>query len=143
MNDDLAYVVHMKPGDVLTVDLWELSDDPVDFYLTNLTAYLAYKASLTGQQEIDYLYFLGEGTRKDSAEINYQYTAMVESTFVVLIDNSQWTEGGADPTGQVGIRGEIIFEKNVWTWQNIAITALVIGVIIAFMAGVWIPRNKG
>ena len=61
---------------------------------------------------------------------------------MVLIDNTGWTEGGADPTGVVVVEGTITVQKNVWTWQNIAITALVIAVIVAFMVGVRLPNKK-
>ena len=141
MNDDLAYVIHMRAGDSIEVNLRETTSRHVDFYLTNLTAYMAYKASLSGQIEFDYLYFLSEGTRKDSVEANYQYTLFVDNTLVVMVDNSPWTEGGADPSGSVNIEGSIVVHKNVWTAQNIMITVLVICVIVAFMVGVWLPRK--
>jgi hypothetical protein len=141
MNDDLAYVIHMRGGDRLEVSLRETTGKRVDFYLTNLTAYMAYKASLSGSVEFDYLYFLWEGTRKDTVEANYRYMLFVENTLVVMIDNSPWTEGGASPSGSANIEGTITVHKNVWTAQNIIITVLVICVIIAFMVGVWLPRR--
>ena len=65
MNDDLAYVIHMRGGDRLEVVLRETTGKRVDFYLTNLTAYMAYKASLSGFIEFDYLYFLAESPLGD------------------------------------------------------------------------------
>jgi hypothetical protein len=141
INDDLAYVVHMSAGDRLEVSLQETTGKRVDFYLTNLTAYLAYRASLSGQQELEYLYYLSEGTSKDTTTVEYQYTTFIDNTLVVMIDNGPWTEGGAAPTGPVSVDGTIIVHKNVWTAQNIIITILVVAVIIAFMVGVWLPRK--
>jgi hypothetical protein len=141
LNDDVAFVIHMEAGDSLEVSLREVNGKHVDFYLTNLTAYMAYRASLSGAIEFDYLYFLGEGTRKDTVEASYQYTLFVDNTLVVMIDNSPWTDGGASPSGAASIEGSIVVHKNVWTAQNIIITVLVISVIIAFMVGVWLPRR--
>ena len=141
MNDDAAFVIHMEAGDSLEVDLREVNGKHVDFYLTNLTAYVAYRASLSGVIEFDYLYYLAQGTRKDAVEAGYHYTLFFDNTLVVMIDNSPWTDGGASPSGSVSIEGSIIVHKNVWTAQNIIITVLVISVIIAFMVGVWLPRK--
>jgi hypothetical protein len=142
MNDDLAYVVHMRAGDRLEASLRETTGKRVDFYLTNLTAYMAFKASLSGNQEVEYLYFLWEGTSKDTTLVEYEYTSFIENTLVVVVDNSPWTEDGAIPSGSVSVEGSITLHKNVWTLQNIIITVLVIAVIIAFMVGFWLPRRK-
>ena len=40
------------------------------------------------------------------------------------------------------MEGSVAVQKNVWTWQNIAIVALVIAVIVAFMVGVKLPKRK-
>jgi hypothetical protein len=120
----------------------QASGGPVDFYLTNVTAYMVYKASAGGDINFGYLYYLADYSAKNAGSINYELTAFVENTLVIVIDNSAWTEGGADPIGEVVVRGTIEAQSNVWTWQNIAITALVIGVIIAFMVGVKLPKKK-
>ncbi len=142
VNEDAAYAIHTEPGDRLIVDLTVTSGGPVDFYLSNTTAYLAYLASLGGNGYVNELYYVREYSSRSSGSISYDYTAFIENNLVVLIDNTGWTEGGADPTGVVVVEGTITVQKNVWTWQNIAITALVIAVIVAFMVGVRLPNKK-
>lgn len=142
INEDAAFAIHTEPGDVLMVNLTVTSGGAVDFYLSNTTAYLAYRASLGGNGYVDDLYYVREYSSKSSGSISYDYTAFMKNNLVVLIDNTGWTEGGADPTGVVVVEGTITVQKNVWTWQNIAITALVIAVIVAFMVGVKLPVKK-
>lgn len=139
MDDDLAYVVYLRTGDKLVVDLRETTGTQVDYYLTNLTAYMAYKASAPGQGGLDFLYFLREGSKNSTLEISYSYTAYLDHSLVIVIDNTDFV--GADSSSAVNIEGTISVNKNVWTWQNIAITALVICVIVAFMVGVKLPRK--
>jgi hypothetical protein len=142
VNEDDAYVVHLRVGDRLSVDLEVTSGGLVDFFLTNVTAYMLYKASLSGEVHFNYLYYAADYSAKSVGSIGYDFTAFVEDTLVVVIDNTGWTEGGASPVGDVVVEGSIAVQKNVWTWQNIAITALVVGVIIAFMVGVKLPRRR-
>jgi len=142
MHEDVAYIVHTQTGDELKVDLTVTDGGSVDFYLTNLTAYMAYRASLGGGGIVDELIYVRENSRQSTGSISYDYTAFVTNTLVVVIDNTAWTVDGAQPTGPVSVEGTIVFEKNIWTWQNIVITALVIGVIIAFMVGVKLPRDR-
>ena len=142
VNEDAAYAIHTEPGDRLIVDLTVTSGGAVDFYLSNTTAYLAYRASLSGNGYVNELYYVREYSRRSSGTVSYEYTAFMKNTLVVLIDNTGWTEGGADPTGVVVVEGTITVQKNVWTWQNIAITALVIAVFFAFMVVVRFPNKK-
>ncbi len=142
VNEDAAFAIHTEPGDRLIVNLTVASGGPVDFYLSNTTAYLAYRASVSGIGYVDELYYVREYSRKSSGSISYEYTAFIKNNLVVLIDNTGWTEGGAVPTDVVVVEGPISVHKNVWTWQNIAITALVIAVIVAFMVGVRLPIKK-
>ncbi len=142
IGEDEAYVVHLKVGDRLEVNLEVVSGGPVDFYLTNLTAYMVYKASVGGSIHFSYLYYAADYSSKNVGSISYAYTALVADTLVVVIDNAAWTEGGAEPIGEVLMEGSIAVQKNVWTWQNIAIVALVIAVIVAFMVGVKLPKRK-
>jgi len=139
MDDDLAFVVYLGAGDKLVVNLRETTGTLTDFYLTNLTAYMAYKASVPGQGGVDYLYFLREGSKNSTIEISYTYTAYIDHSVVIVVDNTDLV--GAYTSSAVHIEGTIAVNKNVWTWQNIAITALVIGVIVAFMVGVKLPRK--
>jgi len=139
MDDDLAFVVYLGVGDKLVVNLRETTGTLTDFYLTNLTAYMAYKASVPGHGGIDYLYFLREGSKNSTIEISYTYTAYIDQSVVIVVDNTDMV--GAYSSSAVHIEGTIAVNKNVWTWQNIAITALVIGVIVAFMVGVKLPRK--
>jgi hypothetical protein len=142
MNEDAVYIVPTSAGDLLKVDLTVTDGGSVDFLLTNLTAYMAYRASLGGGGIVDELIYVREHSRQSTGSINYEYTAFVTNTLAIVIDNTAWTVDGAQPTGPVSIEGTIVFEKNIWTWQNIAITALVIGIIIAFMVGVKLPSRK-
>lgn len=142
VNEDAAYAIHTEPGDRLIVDLTVTSGGAVDFYLSNTTAYLAYRASLDGNGYVNELYYVREYSSRSSGSVSYEYTAFIKNNLVVLIDNTGWTEGGAVPTGTVVVEGTITVQKNVWTWQNIAITALVIAVIVAFMVGVRFPNKE-
>ncbi len=142
VNEDTAYAIHTEPGDRLIVDLTVTSGGAVDFYLSNTTAYLAYRTSLDGNGYVNELYYVREYSSRSSGSVSYEYTAFMKNNLVVLIDNTGYTEGGADPTGTVVVEGIITVQKNVWTWQNIAITALVIAVIVAFMVGVRLPNKK-
>lgn len=142
VNEDAAFFIHTEPGDKLIVNLTVASGGPVDFYLSNTTAYLAYRASLSGSGYVNELYYVREFSSRSSGSVSYEYTAFIRNNLVVLIDNTGWTEGGAVPTGVVVVEGTITVQKNAWTWQNIAITALVIAVIVAFMVGVRLPNKK-
>ena len=142
VNQDAAFAIHTEPGDRLIVNLTVTSGGPVDFYLSNTTAYLAYRASIGGNLYVNELYYVREYSIKSTGSLSYEYTAFIKNNLVVLIDNTGWTEGGAVPTGTVVVEGTITVQKNVWTWQNIAITALVIAVIVAFMVGVRLPNKK-
>jgi hypothetical protein len=140
MDDDAAYVIHMEPGDRLVVDLVEINGIQVDYYLTNITAYMAYQARLKHQVGPLYLYSLGRYSSNFTTTINYEYTTLIRNTMVVLIDNADHV--GVDSTSPVTVTGTISVHKNVWTLENILITALIIGIIVAFMVGVKLPKRK-
>ena len=130
-NQDAAYVIPLKVGDKLIVDLEVFDGGPVDFYLTNKTAYDIYQASVSGNLNYDSFYFIEDYSRTSTGRISYTYDSLVATEVVVLVDNSG--NLGGDPIGPVTISGSIEVQKNVWTWQNILVTAVLIILIIAFM----------
>ncbi|MDO9537058.1 MAG: hypothetical protein Q7J68_01925 [Thermoplasmata archaeon] len=142
-NEDLAYLIPLELGDRLIVNLAVAEGGPVDFYLTNLTAYNLYKASVSGDLNFPSLYYLTGQTSENAIEVQYSYDSLVKNELVVLIDNSVYTENGAAPIGPVTVTGEITVERNVWTFQNIAITIAVVVIIILFMAYLKWPTNRG
>ena len=136
-GEEAAYLINMGPGDRLVVNLNVLGGSHADFYLTNLTAYNAYKSGIVGS-----LYFLGGQSREDSPRAQYSYDSLTANEYVLLIDNTANTEGGAIPAGPVTIEGTITVEKNIWTVRNIALTiALIIGIAL-FMAYLRWRRKK-
>jgi hypothetical protein len=139
-RDDAAFVIHLEPGDQLVVDLQEENGILVDFYLTNLTAYIAYQATINDQFKIPYLYNLGGYSKNNATTIGYERTSFIKNTLVVLVDNTNFV--GADSVGPVSIEGSISVHRNVWTLENILITSLVIGIIVAFMVGVKLPKKE-
>ena len=141
-NEEAAYAIPLKVGDVLEVELEVVSGGPVDFYLTNLTAYNLYRASITSGGGIDSLYYLADYSRNECGGIGYTYDSLVENELVVLLDNTAYLEGGAAPIGPVSIEGSIRVHQNVWTWQNIAVTTIVIGLIVGFMALARLPKRS-
>ena len=62
-NQDAAYVIPLKVGDKLTVDLVVTDGDSVDFYLSNKTAYQLYLAGADGSINFDSLYYIEEYSR--------------------------------------------------------------------------------
>jgi hypothetical protein len=78
----------------------------------------------------------------DASLAQYSYNSLVDNEYVILIDNTANTVGGASPTGPVTIEGTITIEKNIWTAQNIAITVAVIVGIALFMAYLRWPKRK-
>ena len=140
VNQDAAYVVPLKLGDKLIVDLEVFDGGPVDFYLTNKTAYDVYQASTSGAINYDSFYFIEEYSRTSTGRISYTYDSLVATEVVVLVDNSG--NLGEAPIGPVTISGSIEIQKNVWTWQNILITAILIIMIIAFMLSFRYPKNQ-
>jgi hypothetical protein len=140
MDDDMAYAIHMEPGDRLVVDLVEVNGIRVDYYLTNITAYMAYQARLNYEFGPLYLYSLGRYSSNFSTAINYEYTTFIKNTMVVLIDNTDHV--GVNSTSPVAVSGTISVHKNVWTLENILIMTLIIGIIVAFMVGVKLPKKK-
>jgi hypothetical protein len=136
-GEEVAYLVNMNAGDHLTVNLRVTEGGHVDFYLTNLTAYNAYKSG-----HVDSLYFLGGQSRMDASLAQYSYDSLAANEYVILIDNTASTVGGASPTGPVTVEGTITVEKNIWTAQNIAITVAVIVGIALFMAYLRWPGRK-
>ena len=139
-NQDVAYVIDLEVGDKLIVDLAVFDGGPVDFYLTNKTAYGVYQASVSGVLNYDSFYFVEEYSRTSTGRISYTYDSIVANELVVLVDNSG--NLGEPPIGPVTVSGTIEVQRNVWTWQNILITAVLIILIIAFMLSFRYPKNK-
>ncbi len=139
-NQDVAYVIDLEVGDKLIVDLEVFDGGPVDFYLTNKTAYGVYQASVSGVLNYDSFYFVEEYSRTSTGRISYTYDSIVANELVVLVDNSG--NLGEPPIGPVTVSGTIEVQRNVWTWQNILITAVLIILIIAFMLSFRYPKNK-
>ena len=142
-NQEMAYVIPLEVGDRLIVELEVASGGPVDFFLTNNTAYVVYVASRTDGAGIDSLYYIEDYSRKEAGTISYTYNSLVANELVVLIDNTGYTVDGAEPTGPVSVEGSIIVQKNVWTPQNIFITIIVLIIIIAVMVGIRYPGRRG
>ncbi len=139
-RDDAAFVIHLDPGDRLVVDLQEENGIPVDFYLTNLTAYMVYQASINSQYNFPYLYNLGQYSKNGTTTISYERISFIKNTLVVLVDNTNYV--GVDTVGPVSIEGTISVHRNIWTLESILITSLVIGIIVAFMIGVKLPKKE-
>jgi hypothetical protein len=141
-GEDAAYVIPVKVGDRLKVDLRVADGGQVDFYLTNLTAYNIYKSSVAGNIHFYSFYYVVDYSDENSDFIRYTYDSFVDNELVVVIDNTGFTEGGAAPLGPVSITGTISAEQNIWTLTNIIITAIVIIAIIAFMVGLRYRKKK-
>ena len=139
-NQDAAYIIPLKVGDKLIVDLTVTDGGPVDFYLSNKTAYELYQAGAAGSINFDSLYYIEECSRTSAGSIYYTYDSLVGNELVVLVDNTG--NVGAAPVGPVTVEGTITVEKNVWTLQNIIITIILVIFIIAFMLSFKYPRNK-
>ncbi len=137
-GEEAAYLMNVGAGDQLVVNLRVTEGGHVDFYLTNLTAYNLYKSGY-----LDSLYFLGGQSRQDSSLLQYSYDSAIGNDYVLLIDNTANTLGGANPEGPVTIEGSITIEKNIWTVQNIAITITVVAGIILFMVFLRWPKKRG
>ena len=142
LGEDTAYVIPVNVGDRLKVDLQVIAGGPVDFYLTNLTAYNVYKASVAGNIHFYSLYYVVDYSDEDSDFIRYTSNSFVDNELVVLIDNTGYTEDGAVPIGSVTITGSITVERNIWTPTNIVITVIVVIAIISFMVGLKFRKKK-
>ena len=59
-NQDAAYIIPLKVGDKLIVNLEVIEGGPVDFYLSNKTAYQLYLAGASGTINFDSLYYIEE-----------------------------------------------------------------------------------
>lgn len=141
-GEDAAYVIPVKVGDRLKVDLQVIEGGQVDFYLTNLTAYNVYKASVAGNIHFYSFYYVVDYSNENSDFIRYTYDSFVDNELVVVIDNTGFTQDGAAPIGPVSITGTISVEENIWTPTNIAITVIVVIAIIAFMVGLKFRKRK-
>ena len=139
-NQDAAYIIDLKAGDKLIVDLEVFDGGPVDYYLTNKTAYDAYLASAAGYINSDSFYFVGEYSRTSTGRISYTYNSVTAGEIVVLVDNTG--NIGETPIGPVTIFGSIEIQKNVWTLQNILITAVLVIMIIVFMLSFRHPSSR-
>jgi len=141
-GEDAAYVIPVKVGDHLKVDLRVTNGGPVDFYLTNLTAYNVYQASVAGNIHFYSFYYVVDYSDENSDFIRYTFDSFVDNELVVVIDNTGFTEEGAAPIGSVSITGTITVEQNIWTPTNIAITVIVVIAIIVFMVGLRFRKKK-
>jgi len=141
-GQEATFLIPLEVGDHLRVDLIVTDGGPVDFYLTNLTAYNVYRASVAGTLNFPSLYYVADYSRENGDFIHYSYDSYVANELVVLIDNTGNTQNGAAPLGPVSITGTIVVEQNVWTPVNITITLIVVVLIIAFMVGFWFRKKK-
>lgn len=142
INQDFGYVIPIKVGDKLMVNLTVASGGPADFFLTNKTAYDVYHASIAGQVNFDSLFVVEDYSRKEAGGISYTYDSLVDNELVVLIDNTAYTVGGAEPAGPITIHGQITVQRNVWTLQNIIMTIIIVVIIAAVMVGIRYPGKK-
>jgi hypothetical protein len=141
-GEDAAYLIPMGAGDRLTISLEVAAGGRADFYLTNITAYNAYKASTSGNAYFPSLYYVAEGSQENVSRIRYSYDSYSANEYIILLDNTGFTEDGATPTGVITITGNIQVERNIWTLQNIVILAVVIIAIILFMALLRLPKRR-
>jgi len=139
-NQDAAYIIPLEVGDKLIVDLEVVDGGPVDFYLTNKTAYEVYLAGASGTINFNSLYYVDEYSRTSTGSMGYTYNSLIENELVVLVDNTG--NVGEAASGPVTVHGTIIVQKNVWTLQNIIITVILVILIIAFMVGFRYPWNR-
>ena len=139
-NQDAAYIISLKVGDKLIVDLEVTDGGQIDFYLSNKTAYELYLAGAAGSINFDSLYYIEEYSRTTVGSIHYTYDSLVENELVVLVDNTG--NVGTAPVGPVTVEGTIIVQKNVWTLQNIIITLVLVIIIIVFMVNFKYSRKK-
>lgn len=138
-NEDAAYLIPMKAGERLTVDL-QAEGAPVDFYLTNRTAYDVYKASAWGQLDFHSFYYLDEYSRTGTGQISYTYDSLTENELVVLVDNTGHI--GSDPAGTSTVTGTIIVQGNAWTPENIILTGALAILLISFMVMLRLPKKR-
>ena len=141
-GEDVAFIIPMKAGDHLVVSLDVANGSHVDFYLTNLTAYNAYQASISGSVFFPSLYYIVDCSLENADRIHYSYDSFAANEYVLLIDNTAHTESGATPTGPVTITGKVLIERNIWTLQNIIILVAIVVAIVLFMAFLRWPRKK-
>ncbi len=137
-----VYKIHLKMGDKFIVNLEVNMGGPVDFILMdNYTLYLMAEDGDLLNDEGE-LVFLQKGTSTDSYEISYDHSAKFDDTLYLILDNSDFTETGASPIGEVRITGSIDVRESVWTIQNIIITIVIVIVIIAIFVGIRLPPGK-
>lgn len=130
-GQDAIYIVPMAFGDHLLVELRVTAGGVADFFLTNLTAYNVYRASIDGNIHLDSLYYLPEYSEVSTKFIQYNYGSLNENEMVVVIDNTGFTQPGAMPDGALSVEGTISVEHGIWTPVNIAvIVAVAISVIV-------------
>jgi hypothetical protein len=130
-----AFVVQLKIGDLLEVRLAEESSARVDFYLTNYTAYLAYRGVPVGIV-LDFYYIAGGASANSAPQIEYSYRAMKADKMVVIVDNSNRTAEGASGVAPVTVVGQIKATENIWTLKTALIGALVVGCMIGVIYAV-------
>ncbi|MEW5937823.1 MAG: hypothetical protein AB1665_08425 [Candidatus Thermoplasmatota archaeon] len=126
INGYEAWTMHVEPGDVLIVELW-VDEGAADFYLTNLSGYLAYRNAPPGVP-VEFYYVGGAFSSPGAQRIEYLYTIAVRDVLVVIVDNSNRTAQGASPTGALLLSGRIELHERFWSSTTILIT---VGVVIA------------
>ncbi len=140
VNRDAAYIIPLGVGDKLIVNLEVIEGGPVDFYLSNKTAYEIYEASRSGYINFDSLYYIDDYSRTSTGSILYTYNSLIKNELVVIIDNTGYI--GEMPSDSVTVHGSIIVEKNIWTLQNILVTIVLIILIVVFMLIFKYPKKK-
>ncbi|MCK4757898.1 MAG: hypothetical protein KAS67_05560 [Thermoplasmata archaeon] len=144
-NENVAYVMPLKMGDKIIVDLAVESGGEVDFYLmNNYTMYLTSLDSQDASKNNLEMCVIGGGTysRTHSVWISYEYTTNYDDTLVLLIDNSYLTDEGAVPEGEVVITGSVEVVKSIWTMENIIITIVIVILIIVIFVGFKLPKKE-
>lgn len=121
-----AWTTRGEPGDVLIVKLW-VEKGAADFYLTNISGYLAYKDAPPGVP-VDFYYVGGEFSSVGVHRIEYLYIIAVRDELVVIADNSNRTAEGTAPTGELMLGGRIELHERFWGTTTILIIA---GAVIA------------
>ncbi|MFH0816154.1 MAG: hypothetical protein V1934_05005 [Methanobacteriota archaeon] len=130
-GDFRAYVVEMGRDDALKVRLSESSGARLDFFLTNYSAYLVYKSAIPGVAW-DFFHLGGEYSAKSVSGVDYTYNSLRADTMVLIVDNTNRTDEGADGVGAVEVSGTITLSANFWGFGEMA----AIGVVALAMAAV-------
>jgi hypothetical protein len=139
----VGYVVDAGRGDVIDVELAEAHDTRIDFYLTNYSAYLVYKDAPPGVP-LDFYYISGGYSGKAVPAIAYQYVAFRSEKLVIVIDNANKTEEGAESSGSVTVRGTVdVRPVSGWGLRDWAVAGACAGGMVAIIGvAMWRSGRK-